>query len=162
MQIYMRGLGLKHALYVAHCKDDDRVDTETVPYDPDHSEHLLTKAALILNADVPPERYESYECRWCRHKGVCLDGQWPRANCRTCIDFVFKQDGGWHCNLHQHDLTLEMQAKGCGRHLSLPDLIPGGQIVTADEVARTVTYQFADGSTFVDGRDLKTAAPEVE
>lgn len=162
MQIYMHGLGLKRGLYMAHCKDDDRIETEIVEYDPDHAGYLLNKAAQILNADTPPERAESFECRWCKHKSVCLDGAWPRANCRTCIDFRFKQDGGWYCDLHQHDLTLEMQRKGCARHISIPDLIPGGQVVTADEVARTVSYQFEDGRTFVDGRDLKTAAPEVE
>ena len=162
MQIYMKGLGLKKALYVAHCKDDDRVETEIVEFDSEHADYLLNKAALILTADQPPEKAESYQCRWCRHKPVCLDGQWPRANCRTCIDFRFRSDGGWFCDLHQHDLSLEAQRKGCSRHISIPDLIPGGQIVTADEVARTVTYQFPDGTTLVDGRDLKTAAPEVE
>lgn len=162
MQIYMKGLGLKKALYVAHCKDDDRVETEIVEFESEHADILLNKAALILTADQPPEKAESYQCRWCRHKPVCLDGQWPRANCRTCIDFRFRSDGGWFCDLHQHDLSLEMQRKGCSRHISIPDLIPGGQIVTADEVARTVTYQFPDGTTLVDGRDLKTAAPEVE
>lgn len=162
MQIYMKGLGLKRGLYMAHCKDDDRVETEIVEYDAEHADHLLNKAALILTAETPPERVESFQCRWCRHKSVCLDGAWPRANCRTCIEFRFKSDGTWFCDLHQHDLTLEMQRRGCGRHLSIPELIPGGQLVTADEVARTVSYQFADGTAFVDGRDLKTAAPEVE
>jgi len=162
LQIYMLGLRLKKALFMATCKDDDRVETEIVEFDPDHAEYLLNKAAQILNGDHPPEKAETFACRWCKHKPVCLDGQWPRANCRTCIDFRFKTDGGWFCDLHQHDLSLEAQKRGCARHLSIPELIPGGQIVTADEVARTVSYQFADGSTFVDGRDLKTAAPEVE
>lgn len=162
LQIYMLGLGLKRALFMATNKNTDQVETEIVEFDAGHAEHLLNKAALILSADTPPEKYESFACRWCKHKPVCQDGAWPRANCRTCIDFVFKNDGGWFCNLHQHDLSLEMQRKGCARHVSIPALIPNGQIVTADENARTVTYQFPDGSTFVDGRDLKTAAPEVE
>lgn len=162
VQIYMRGMKLDKALFMATCKDDDRVETEVVEHDRDASEALLNKAALILNAETPPEKAESFACRWCRHKPVCLDGAWPRANCRTCIDFRFKNDGGWFCDLHQHDLSLERQKRGCSRHISIPDLVPGGQIVTADDVARTVTYQFADGTTFVDGRDLKTAAPEVE
>lgn len=162
LQIYMHGLGLKSALFMAVNKNTDQVETEIVEYDADHADYLLNKAAQILNADEPPEKAESFACRWCNHKKVCLDGAWPRANCRTCIDFRFKSDGGWFCDLHQHDLTLEMQRKGCARHISIPDLIPGGQIVTADEGARTVSYQFADGSTFVDGRDLKTAAPEIE
>lgn len=162
IQIYLKGLKLDACLFVAVNKNTDQVETEIVEFDADHADYLLNKAAQILSADTPPEKAETFACRWCKHKPVCLDGAWPRANCRTCIDFRFRSDGGWFCDLHQHDLSLEAQKKGCARHVSIPDLVPGGQIVTADEVARTVSYQFPDGSTFVDGRDLKTAAPECE
>lgn len=157
MQIYMHGLGLTRALYVAHNKNTDEVETERVKYDPVRANALLIKAERIAFSDTPPERNESFACRWCRHVGVCKEAAWARTNCRTCLHAELTRDGEWRCSPTGATLDLEAQKVGCTAHLFLPGLIPGEQI-DADEDAQTVTYKLADGSTYVDGPASKREA----
>ncbi len=157
MQIYMHGLGLLRALYMAHNKNTDEVETERVKYDPMRANALLVKAERIAFSDTPPERNESFACRWCRHRTACLESAWPRTNCRTCLHAELTRDGEWRCTTLGQALTLEQQKAGCKAHLFLPGLVPGEQI-DADEDAQTVTYRLADGSSSVDGPASKPEA----
>lgn len=157
MQVYMHGLGLTRALYVAHNKNTDEVETERVKYDPLVANALVAKAERIAFTDILPERNESFACRWCRHAGVCKEGAWSRINCRTCLHAELTREGEWRCSPTGAALDLEAQRRGCPAHLFLPPLVPGEQI-DADEDAQTVTYRLADGSTYVDGPASKPEA----
>ena len=157
MQVYMHGLGLTRALYMAHNKNTDEVETERVKYDPLAAAALVAKAERIAFTDTPPARNESFACRWCRHAGVCKEGAWSRTNCRTCLFAELTRDGEWRCTSTGAALDLDDQKRGCKAHLFLPDLVPGEQI-DADEAANTVTYKLATGAEYVDGRDPKPEA----
>ncbi len=163
MQIYMHGLKLERALYVAHNKNTDEVEVERIKYQPAVAKAIIEKADRIIASPEPPPKMESFACRWCRHEKICRYDDWPRANCRTCIEFDFRE-GKPFCNLHSETLTMIEQRAGCAQHLYIPPLVPGEQ-VDADEKARTITYTLrvttGDEVTYVDGKDVKPEVPEL-
>jgi hypothetical protein len=161
MQLYMHGLGLSRALYIAHNKNTDEVETERVKYDPLVAAQLIAKAERIANADRPPAKLESFACKWCRHETLCRYDGWARVNCRTCLHAVLQKDGEWWCATSNCTLTIDDQKNGCGAHLFIPDLVPGAQ-VDADEQANTVTYHLrVEGREWVDGKDEAPHVPEI-
>ena len=153
---YMHLSGLTRAFYIAQCKDDDAIHVERVEYDADEAARLFTRIEWIISAVEPPHKlYEdpkakmAFVCGYCPSRAQCHDGAFARINCRTCLHSS-PIDGGWRCERHGIALDLETQKVGCPNHLFIPGLVPGEQ-VDADEAAETVTYTFADGSTWVDG-----------
>lgn len=161
-QIGSHAFGLTRALYVAHNKNTDEVETERVKYDPLVASAIIAKAERIAFAARPPAKLESFACRWCKHNHLCLEGAWPRANCRTCLHANLNRSGEWSCLKHLHDLDIDAQKAGCDQHLYIPDLVPGEQI-DADEDANTVSYELIpDARPYVDGKDEKISAPEVD
>lgn len=161
MQIYMHGLKLERALYLAHNKNTDQVDAQRVNYDRNVALAILEKAQRIVSSDRPPAKNESFACRWCRHSQTCNGQDWTRANCRTCIAFEFGGSSEYgRCITHDTALTLDKQRAGCADHRWIPDLVPGEQI-DADPETRKITYELRDGALFVDGEGRKPAAPEV-
>jgi len=164
MQIYMHGLGLTRALYLAHNKNTDEVESERVKYDPLFAEKLVAKAERIAFADRPPPKQESFACRWCKHEKICRYDDWPRFNCLTCLHANLLKHGEWECTRHLRALSIAEQKAGCASHLYIPDLVPGEQI-DADERSATVTYNLRVRSgqeLYVDGRDPKPIVLEVE
>jgi hypothetical protein len=162
MQIYMHGLELDRALYVAHNKNTDQVEVERVKYSKAAAEAILAKADRIAHADAPPEKMESFACRWCRNEKICRYEDWARVNCRTCV-YAAPVDGkSWTCGRDDHALDYDAQRKGCEHHIYIPDLVPG-EIVETTET--TVTYQLRvsheDMAVYVDGQDPKPVVPEV-
>jgi hypothetical protein len=154
MQACMGLLGLERAFYLAKNKDTDELYAERIHFDAAHFAALMAKAERIIRADDPPARIsdnpEAFACRFCKHKPVCHEAAPPLRNCRTCLHSSPAPEAGWHCNRHAIPLEKGMQETGCPYHLYLPGLVPGEQI-DADEMAETVTYRMADGSTWTDG-----------
>ena len=75
--------------------------------------------------------------------------------CRSCLHAT-PVDGGWHCVRHDRMLAPAEQRAACGRHLFIPDLIPGEITDASDDV---VTYRMADGSTWTNDARSPEAAP---
>lgn len=156
MQVYMHLTGLTRALYVAVCKDTDDLHVERLRADREIGERLLAKARRIIDAPRPPDRISEdpawWECRLCPHHAVCHDGAAAAVTCRSCLHAT-PTDGGWHCARWDTLLPLEAQRRGCGKHLFVPDLVPG-EVVDAGE--DHVVYRLADGTTWVN--DAREAA----
>jgi hypothetical protein len=55
MQVYMLGLGIDRALYMAVCKDDDRLYAERVRLDREHATKAVERGHRIATADHMPE-----------------------------------------------------------------------------------------------------------
>lgn len=162
MQIYMHGLGLTRALYLAVNKNDDELYAERVHYDAAAALALVAKAERIVAAHRPPEKLHedpdakmAWACRSCPALGVCHEGAFARRNCRTCLHATPVDGGAWHCARHDRTLSVEDQRSGCAHHLYLPGLVPGEQ-VDADEAAETVSYRMPDGSEWRDGAEART------
>lgn len=161
MQLYMHHAGLTRALYVAVNKNDDELYAERVRYDGAAALQLVMRAERVITADTAPPRLfpsadapGAYACGWCPSRGICHEGRFARAHCRTCLHSTPVVDGSdaarWRCERFGLDLTFAEQLRGCEWHLFLPSLVPGEQI-DADPVAETVTYRLPAGATWVDG-----------
>jgi hypothetical protein len=158
-QIYMHGRQLTRALYVCVNKNDDDLYIERIAYDQDYCERMLARAERIIKADDPPSKLHedptkpaAYVCGFCKHKGVCHDGAFPRRNCRTCLFSTAITTGdqaGWDCGKWSMPLSLAQQEEGCGSHLFLPGLVPGEQVDAGDD---WVLYKLRDGTAWFNGQ----------
>lgn len=149
MQLYMLGLKLDRALYVAVCKDDDRIHTELVDFDAKVAGEALARGERIIRAEVPPARLdadappcvltsregERYPCRFF---DVCHGTALPQASCRTCVSSTPRPDGTWHCEYWANDLDGYEQRKGCASWLPIPQ-IGTHQVSEIDEGKRRMT-----------------------
>lgn len=74
MQLYMHGTKIDRALYVAVCKDDDRIYTERVRYEQDVAERYIERGRRIALADRMPEPISTdpswYQCKFCPAYGI--------------------------------------------------------------------------------------------
>ena len=117
MQMYMCGLKLKRALYVAVNKNDDSIYTERIEYDPALAKEHISRGLDIIASDRPPPgistRPDWYKCKFCNFKGQCHSGVPLSMNCRTCENVEVKFGGEWECKLSGDKLSLEEQKKGC-------------------------------------------------
>lgn len=138
MQVYMLGMEVDRALYLAVCKDDDRIHTERVKLDKPLAEKLVAKGKRIALSDRMPEPCSGagpdwYQCKWCPAYSMCHKGEaTEQANCRTCAHSTACEDSTWRCERHNADnIPLDYQRQGCDNHVPHPDMVPW-QIKEAD------------------------------
>ena len=139
MQCYMHGTGIKRALYVAVCKDDDRYHIERVKYDQEVAEKAIARGLRLVTADrIPPPISTDpswWQCSYCPARPMC-HGQQPteEVNCRTCAHSTAVPDGTWRCERHDADgIPPEWQRTGCESHALHPDLVPWKQAGAVDK-----------------------------
>lgn len=121
MQMYMGGLHLAQALYLATNKDDDSLHGEIVKYDQAVHRKTLDRAFLIVNAkEAPPKINASaafFKCKFCDARGVCHGNEPVEKTCRSCVHAqVGKTGGEWWCTLHSEVLSKDRQHRGCERY----------------------------------------------
>lgn len=130
MQLYMHGLKIDRALYVAVCKDDDRLYTERVRYDKDAAERYLERGRRIALSDRMPEPISAdpswYQCKMCPAHSFCHETHLTdQVNCRTCAHSTPKADSTWRCERFDADgIPVDFQHQGCECHVLHPDLVP--------------------------------------
>jgi hypothetical protein len=127
MQVYMLGSEIDRALYVAICKDDDRIYTERVRFDDETAQKLKLKAEQIIFTDRLPEplstRPDWYECKWCAAYQFChqKDVSLIKKNCRSC-EHSSATNTGFLCHKHNGEIPVEYQYSGCGDYEINKDL----------------------------------------
>jgi hypothetical protein len=130
MQLYMHGTKIDRALYVAVCKDDDRIYTERVRYDKAIAEKLLARGKRIALDDRMPPPISTdpswYQCSFCPARTFCHETNiTEHVNCRTCAHSTPKADSTWRCEYHDADgIPVDFQRHGCVGHVLHPDLVP--------------------------------------
>lgn len=129
MVLYMHGTGIERALYVAVCKDDDRIHTERLRYHRPEAESLLKRGQYITGSDRMPEPISAdpswYQCKFCPAHQFCHETKLTReVNCRTCAHVTALPDGGWHCARWGDTVPTDFQRTGCPSHVLHPDLVP--------------------------------------
>lgn len=129
MQIYMHGLGIHRALYVAICKNDDRIYTERLHYDHNAAEKLVDRGRRIALADRMPEPLSTdptwWECKFCAAHEFCHKSKLTKeVNCRTCAHSTATASGAWECAKWGNDIPEDWQHQGCSSHVLHPDLVP--------------------------------------
>ena len=108
MQLYMHGLEIDRALYVAVCKDDDRIYTERVRYEKDVAERYIRRGHYIALSDRMPPPISTdpswYQCKFCDAHEFCHSTKTTKqVNCRTCAHSTAKEDSTWRCERHDAD-----------------------------------------------------------
>jgi CRISPR/Cas system-associated exonuclease Cas4 (RecB family) len=130
MQIYMRGTGVDRALYVAICKDDDRIYTERVRYDREHAERAIERGQRIALADEMPPPISTdptwYECKWCSAHDLCHGSRVVReVNCRTCAHSTATEESTWTCARHgENVMPTDWMREAHDCHALHFDLVP--------------------------------------
>ena len=151
MMLYMHGLQIDRALYVAVCKDDDRIYTERVRYQADVAEKYIARGRrLALEDRMPPPISTDpswYQCKVCEAHEFCFETKLTKhVNCRTCAHSTAKEDSTWRCERHDADgIPVDFQRKGCDSHVLHPDLVPWQRKDGLDDW--TAVY-------VIDGRDV--------
>ena len=159
MQVYMHGLGLERAMYMAVSKDTDEMYAERFKYNEEDALALVEKARTIIATDIPPPgistRADFFKCKFCDHQDVCHRDELPQVNCRTCIHAHVDMDqGGWRCLFHDKTISTDEQRLGCEKHLYNHHLVPH-EMVDMDAPGNSVKYRKVDGVEFYNGQ--KTA-----
>lgn len=151
MQVYMHGTGIDRALYVAVCKDNDRIYTERVRYDKKTAEKLVARGQrLALSERMPPPISTDptwFECRFCAAHEFCHKTKLTEhVNCRTCSHSTPMPDSTWHCARYDAEIAVEYQHQGCPSHALHFDLVPWKMKASDDDF--TAVYE-------IDGHDVK-------
>ena len=128
-QIYMHGTSLKRALYVAVCKDDDRIYTERLEHDRDHAIKAIERGQRLTLTDRMPPPISTdpswFECKFCSGHTFCHKNQITKeVNCRTCAHITPLSDSTWHCAKWDDIVPNDAQYAGCESHVLHPDLVP--------------------------------------
>lgn len=159
MQCYMAWAGLDRALYVAVCKDDDRLHLERIEADPVAAKVLMDRAQRIIDAPTPPEGISTdpswYECKFCEHAGLCHGTAAPLPTCRTCSHSTPEPGGTWTCARHSaRPLDVYEQKAACQAHRVIPVLLKNwAEPIDASEQDNWVKYRMKDGGfEFVNGQ----------
>lgn len=134
MQVYMAGMGLIRAYYLAKNKNTDELYGERLHFDKTVASDYIDRAERIIFANEPPlkisEKPNWYECKFCPYSDYCHGGAtalpdpMPNANCRTCIHSTPQPNGGWLCELFNTPIAYEHQLQGCSEHRYIPQLLP--------------------------------------
>lgn len=154
MQVYMFGMNIDRALYVAVNKDNDHLYTERVRLDRDVAEKAIAKGQRIALADRMPPPISTdpswFQCRFCSAHSFCHEAKPTKhANCRTCAHSTAMPDSTWRCERHEADnIPEDFQHEGCDDHVIHPDLVPWP--MTPSEDGLSVTWDI-DGRQVVNG-----------
>ena len=130
MQVYMLGTKIERALYVAVCKNDDRLYTERVKYDAEAAKNLLDRGRRIATTERIPAPISTdaswYQCKFCPAHSFCHKEQLTQhVNCRTCAQSTPEDDGTWSCaRWESKNIPGDFQKTGCDSHVLHPDLVP--------------------------------------
>lgn len=130
MQCEMKAQRTERALYVAICKDDDRIYTERVRYVKETADSYIDRGKRIVFADRMPEPMAGasaswFECKFCPGYDMCHGSKTTKeVNCRTCTFSTAMQDGTWKCERFDCEIPFENQVEGCSAHVLHMDLVP--------------------------------------
>ena len=156
MQIYMDGVQIDRALYLAVCKDDDRIYTERVSYVKEIAEKAIHRGQRLALSDRMPPPISTdpswYQCRFCdAHKFCHQTKTTEHVNCRTCAHSTAKPDSTWRCERHDaENIPVDFQRIGCNAHTLHPDLVPYDMRESSDDW--TAVY-------VIDGQEVKNGEP---
>ncbi len=130
MQVYMHGTNIRKAVYIAVCKDDDRLYSERIELNKEVAEKYIARGRRIaLDARMPPPVSTDptwYQCKFCPAYSLCHEKAPTKfANCRTCAHSTPTEASTWRCERHDADgIPEDFQRTGCDDHVIHPDLVP--------------------------------------
>lgn len=125
--MYLAKPKLKRAFYIAVNKNTDELYGERIRLDSTVGKAAVQRAEAIIASDRPLTKISDdpswYQCKFCDHSDICHGQQAPAVNCRTCLHSTPVENGQWHCQRHNTELTTLQQKNGCDSHLYNPYLL---------------------------------------
>lgn len=153
MNLYADYHGLTHCFYAAVNKDTDALHLELITVDTATVERYQQRARDIITSPEPPDRINSspgwYQCKFCDHRKMCHDFEYPEVNCRTCAHSTPVKNGKWKCE--KKDIEIPKSMEACSFHIFNPSILNGIEILEANMEENYMTYRRKDG-TLVDTR----------
>ena len=161
MHCEMKAQNTDRALYVAVCKDDDRIYTERIHMDWDVLQSIVDRGSRIVFSDRMPEPCSGaspswYQCKMCGASDMCHGSKLTKqVNCRTCAHSTAKTDdspvpkGLWHCSVYDCEIPLEGQMAGCESHTLHPDMVPWK--LDAEASTKTIAVYIINGKPVANG-----------
>lgn len=152
--VYMYGMDIDRCVYVAVCKDDDRLYTERVKLDKETARKYIERGKRLATQERIPEPISAdpswYQCKFCPAHSFCHDQQPTKhANCRTCAHSTPLESSDWHCaRWDSSPIPVEFQRTGCDEHVLHPDLVPWKQ---KDSDSDWIAVYEIDGQTVKNG-----------
>lgn len=117
IQRYMRKMKTTRTLFIATNKNNEQREYERIELDISFADDLKKKAMdIILSIDPPVKQFSRswFECKFCKHFGVCHDGDAPVKSCRSCQYSDLAKEGKWICTYKEDkELNFEEQKIGC-------------------------------------------------
>ncbi len=152
MQVYMLGLGLTRALYLAVNKNTDAIHTERIKFDEAVASKFVERGRrLALSERMPPPLSIDpswYQCKFCPAHNFChVTKITKEVNCRTCAHATPLANSTWHCVKWDDTIPYKAQLEGCGSHVLHPDLVPW-EMIDGDGVS---AVYLVDGQRVVNG-----------
>jgi CRISPR/Cas system-associated exonuclease Cas4 (RecB family) len=136
LQVYMGMAELERALYVAVCKDDDRIVAERVKFEPKTFRALMLKANGIIKEKTPPEKLSNdpsfYKCKFCPFFDNCHGEKVADVSCRTCTNASPIEGGRWECDAGKAHKEIGSHGFSCDDHVFVSGLIPYAEQTSAD------------------------------
>lgn len=169
-QSYMKYFKRSQTIYLAVCKDDDRLFCDVIAFDPEFADGLSNRAEYIAMSDKPLQRIGNkptfYMCKMCSGKDVCWAFEAPRVDCRNCTSATKHRDqGSFGCDIKQKSNDLNDRNKNyqlyesgsCASHsfnpYAMQDLY-GWQPMEFLPEQRAVIYLKPDNTKITNGRDF--------
>jgi hypothetical protein len=120
---------VKRTLYTGICKDDDRIYTRRVKYDPEAAQRLEDRSHGIVAEPGPPLGVSAdpswYQCKMCDGWDLCHGSKVTREiNCRTCAHSTPERDGSWSCARHGGAMPISWTREAHECHAMHPSLVP--------------------------------------
>lgn len=125
LSMYGYAVGLTYGLYLAICKNNDKIYAEILPLDTAIGQDLIRKAEAIISAptDSPPTKISNqrghFNCKWCTFQAVCHDGEQVEKNCRSCQHASAAPNAEWHCGLYDNIIPKDFIPKGCDNYTAI-------------------------------------------
>lgn len=159
-QTYMKHFNRDQAIYLAVCKDDDRLFCDVLTLDFVKAKEYSDKAEFIAMADKPPDRLSNkstfYVCKMCHARDVCFGFTMPRVNCRNCTSVAKENINGKFLCEKNDDKKLDTSGS-CGAHSFNPYAMHDLQQWEPIEFfpsQRAVKYKKPDGTEVTNGFDF--------
>lgn len=140
------GRPVDRCLFIAVCKDDDRIYTERIKLDSAFAVEQIERGKQVALAERIPEPIftnpSHWQAKWSPYYAVYFPGSatsehWAKlrrqregigaasrvcVNCRTCAHSTPHEGSGWRCEQYGKDIPVDFQRKGCDRHALHPDI----------------------------------------
>jgi hypothetical protein len=144
-QVGMGLAELDRAVYIAQCKNDDRLYLERLDFEPPTFKALMLKSQRIIDSDSAPDRIGKdasfFKCKFCPFVDNCHGDKRPEIHCKTCIHSKPVADGKWSC-----EKSMPMEPD-CHEHILIPSLLHWAEPI--DGTPEWILYKMTDGRQFL-------------